>query len=169
MSKFTESLQIGHVAETKIAKWLISKGHKVLPAYQIVDNKDGGPKFFCKEGNFVTPDMLVFCGNGMVWIEAKHKTAFTWHRKTQRFVTGIDIHHWNDYIKVKELSGLPCWLLFNHIGGVAKDSPPSPSGLFTGEIDYVKQNINHTHDNWGRHGMVYWSMETLKKISEALN
>lgn len=167
-SRFRESLEFGKAAETAIAKWLIGRGCKVLPAYEIVDAKFEGPRLFCKEGNLVTPDLLVFADGGTCWIEAKHKTAFTWHRKTSRFVTGVDMHHWNDYLAVKEKTKLKCWILFNHLGGVAKDSPESPRGLFGGEVEFLQRNINHTHENWGRHGMVYWAHDKLKRLGDAL-
>jgi hypothetical protein len=167
VSSFEYNLQTGLVAESAIAKWIIDRGGMVLPAYQVLNKKHGGPRLFTGVANFVTPDMLVF-GKETVWIEAKHKTAFTWHRITERFVTGVDICHWKDYLEVKRLTGFPCWLLFNHTGGQAKDSPPSPSGLFGGEIGDLKSCINHSHANWGRSGMVYWAIESLKKLDECL-
>ena len=42
----------------------------------------------------------------------------------------------------------------------------SPTGLFGGEIHYLKENKNHTHENWGKHGMIYWSHQTLKKLAD---
>jgi hypothetical protein len=168
VSRFNDNLAFGQVAESKIAKWLIARGCHVLPAYQIIEKKANGPQLFSRSGNFVTPDMFVFCKSGAIWLEAKHKTAFTYHRKTGRFVTGVDLHHWRDYLRVKDLTSVECWLMFNHLGGVAKDSPPSPSGLFAGEIGSLSQCVNHTHENWGRHGMIYWAIDSLKKISEAL-
>lgn len=166
--KFRETLEFGKVAETAIANWLMNRGCNILPAYEIVDSKFQGPRLFCKEGNLVTPDLLIFKEAKILWIEAKHKTAFTWHRKTSRFVTGVDYHHWLDYLKVKQRTGLECWILFNHLGGKAKDSPESPSGLFGGEVGVLEKNINHTHENWGKSGMVYWAHERLKRFCDAL-
>jgi hypothetical protein len=168
VSRFNERLTLGHVVESKIAKWLIARGCHVLPAYQIIEQKANGPQLFSKAGNFVTPDMFVFSKSGALWIEAKHKTAFTYHRITGRFVTGIDLNHWRDYLEVKRLTSVECWLMFNHLGGTAKDSPPSPSGLFTGEIGELSKCVNHTHANWGKHGMIYWAIHSLKRIGEPL-
>lgn len=165
---FEKKLAIGKVAESKIASWLISRGCSVLPAYEVIESKFGGPKLFCGDRSLVTPDMLVFSCNGIHWIEAKHKTAFSWHRKTERFVTGVDLHHWDHYKEVAKRTSLDCFLFFNHTGGQAKDSPPSPAGLFYGEINHLNENINHTHDNWGRGGMIYWAMDTLTRIGDPL-
>jgi len=165
---FNESLKVGKVAESKIAKWLMERGNYVTPAYQIIDTKYSGPQLFGLNESFVTPDMLVFSSNGALWIEAKHKTAFTWHRNTSRFVTGIDLPHWEDYLKVSVITKMPCWLMFNHLGGQAKDSPPSPSGLFCGEIQRLKDCKNHEHPDGGKYGMIYWAMESLKRFGDAL-
>lgn len=165
---FDDALKFGKVAESAIARWLISRGNYVLPAYEIVDSKFQGPQFFGSGVSFVTPDMLVFGKLGAVWIEAKHKNAFTWHRITKRFVTGIDRHHWMDYLQVAERSRIQCWLMFNHKGGKAKDSPESPSGLYGGDIEQLKHQINHEHSNHGKSGMVYWSIDSLTRFSDCL-
>ena len=57
------------------------------------------------------------------------------------------------------------WLMFLHKGGVAKDSPLSPSGLYGGEILYLKNHICHESDKWGKSGMVYWNINTLEKLA----
>jgi hypothetical protein len=55
--------------------------------------------------------------------------------------------------------------MFLHDGGQAKDSPSeSPRGLFGNNINYLREHVNHTHQNWGRHGMVYWAIESLIKL-----
>lgn len=167
-SQFKSSLAFGKVAETAIARWLISRGNHVLPAYEIEENKFQGPQLFGKNKNYVTPDLLAFNSGSVVWIEAKHKTAFAWHRKTKQWTTGVDRHHWKDYVKVAEVTRMPCWLLFNHTGGTAKDSPPSPSGLYGNEIRKLKDCIDHEHDNWGRHGMVYWAIDSLVRFCDCL-
>ena len=166
--QFEQQLQFGKVAESAIARWLIKRGAYVSPVYEVIDRKSGGPRLFGNGRNLVTPDMLVFTNNGAVWIEAKHKSAFTWHRITERFVTGIDLNHWRDYLQVAHQTSIDVWLVFNHKGGTAKDSPESPRGLFVGDIMKLKDCINHTHENWGRHGMVYWAMESLTRMGDAL-
>jgi len=102
-----------------------------------------------------------------LWIEAKHKTAFTWHRISKKWVTGIDLNHYRHYQRVAtSLSGWPVYLMFLHKTGIAKDTPVgliSPSGLFGEELNFLSQHENHRHQNWGKHGMVYWSSEILKK------
>lgn len=163
---FYQSLQRGRVGESAIAKWLNSRGWHVLPVYEIEINEGKGPRVFSKGAQTIAPDMLVFKANDCLWIEAKHKTAFTWHRITARWTTGIDIRHYIDYQKIQDTSPWEVWLLFLHDGGQAKDSPPdSPDGLFGNPLKYLIQHENHRSPNWGKSGMVYWAIEHLKQLA----
>jgi hypothetical protein len=166
MSGFEHDLAQGKVGESEIARWLMARGKHVLPVYEIEKGQYAGPALYTSSGEcIVAPDILAFNESQVVWIEAKHKSAFTWHRITKRFVTGIDAHHFRQYLKISELVDWPVWLLFLHRNGTAKDSPPGPSGLYGGEIKRLSSCINHTHKNWGKEGMVYWAENTLHKLS----
>ena len=129
---------------------------------------------------FVAPDLLAFKpankpGGKVFFVEAKCKSGFTWSRQYQRFETGIDRHHFRDYLEIRHRTGVPLWILFLQKGGAVKDAPPekpsSPRGLFGNEILELATRISHEHDGWGRHGMVYWSAEhpegdpALKRIA----
>jgi len=169
MPAFNQQLKIGKVGESQISQWLRGRGFNVLPVYEIEMNQGKGPALYSADGGeIIAPDILAFKGDKFFWIEAKHKTAFSWHRKTKRFVTGIDQRHYEEYKKINMLVNFPVWLLFLHQGGQAKDSPPSPAGLFGNDLCFLsnEDNINHRHDGWGKSGMVYWAIESLKKLSE---
>ena len=138
-----------------------------MPAYEKEMNDYKGPQFYTAEGKFITPDLLVFNAEKIFWAEVKNKSAFSWHRNTQTWTTGIDLHHYEHYKRVRDISKWPVWLLFLQAGGKAKDSPAdSPSGLYGGELEYLSAKENHRSPNWGRHGMVYWAEETLKRIAD---
>jgi hypothetical protein len=159
-------LSYGEIGESLIANWLKHKGFDVLPVYEKIIDTGKGPQLFTAYGNFVAPDLLVFNHQKVLWIEAKHKTAFTWHRITSTWVTGIDLHHYHDYWVVYKRSPWPVFLLFLHEGGQAKDSPPdSPAGLFGERLEYLRQHEHHRHGNWGKTGMVYWSVDVLKRYA----
>lgn len=163
---FHRQLQIGKTGESLIAQWLRKRGHTVLPVYEKIIDEGKGPQLFLPDGCLVAPDMLVYKGGNALWIEAKHKTAFSWHRKTGQWVTGIDLRHYRDYISVDDQSPWPVWLLFLHQGGQAKDSPPDDSpGLFGNTLSALRACENHRHDGWGNSGMVYWSRESLKLLA----
>lgn len=165
---FEQKLKVGKIGESQIAKWFQGRGYNILPVYEKEINEGKGPTLFLAEGgNLICPDMLAFKRDKIFWIEAKHKNAFSWHRITQRWVTGIDLRHYLDYLEVAEC-GWPVWLLFLHRDGVAKDTPQgltSPTGLFGEEILKLKNIENHRSENWGKVGMVYWSHSRLKKLA----
>lgn len=165
--QFQSQLAFGQIAETDIARWLIRRGNVLLPIYEKEIDTGKGPRIFYEAGDFIAPDLLVLRGsNGIYWIEAKHKTVFTWHRKTQRWTTGIDQHHYNQYCKVRDFLGFTVWLLFLHESS-RPDSrdlrcgcpPECPTGLFGGDLDWLRLAENHDHPNHGRSGMVYWAYE----------
>jgi len=167
---FAQQLEVGKIGESQIARWFNRRGFHVLPVYEKEVSEGKGPTLFLSDGSQkISPDLLVFRGSDVYWIEAKHKTAFSWHRKTRRWVTGIDIRHYSEYLEVKRLHPeWDIWLMFLHKNGTAKDTPNgmvSPSGLFCGELGFLRENENHRHANWGRSGMVYWSSDVLKKIA----
>jgi len=142
-----------------------------LPIYEKEIDTGKGPRFFVPDGlEFVAPDMFVL--PKMLWVEAKHKTVFSWHRISENWCTGIDINHYDEYKKVQEISGRPVWLFFLHRArkpdsrDLKHGCPPEcPAGLFLGGLDYLSRNENHRHTNWGRHGMVYWNVGTLRLVA----
>lgn len=170
---FEESLARGKIGEAQIATWLrASCGYHVLPVYETEIEKGKGPVLYQQLGlPLIAPDLLAFRSEGVNraqirWVEAKTKSAFSWHRISKQWVTGIDLHHYEQYQKVAELSPWQVWLLFLHHSGQAKDSPPGcPTGLFGGELSYLKEHENHRHTNWGKTGMVYWAHKTLKQLA----
>jgi hypothetical protein len=164
---FRESLSFGQAGESAISRWFQSKGYAVLPVYEKLLDTGKGPQLFMPhDRQLIAPDIFVFNGSKAFWIEAKHKTAFSKHRHTNRWVTGIDLRHYEDYLIVNSTTPWPVWLLFVQRGGQAKDSPAdSPAGLYGNTLDYLSAHENHRHENWGKSGMVYWAIEHLKFIA----
>jgi hypothetical protein len=165
---FHESLVMGQAGESAIAGWLKRKGFAVMPVYEKELETGKGPQLFMANGELIAPDLFVFHPDNkkVLWIEAKHKSAFTWHKITGRWTTGIDLRHYQDYCRVADISPWPVWLLFLQRGGQAKDSPPdSPAGLFGNTLAYLRKHENHRHANWGPSGMVYWAKESLRELA----
>jgi hypothetical protein len=153
-----------------------------MPVYEIEKSCGKGPQLFSRHGNLVAPDMLVFTSNGQLFIEAKHKSVFAWNRTRKQWVTGIDLHHYNDYLHVARRTKLPVWLMFLH-----KESQPDPrdiqhgcpplcpTGLFGGEIFELATKENHRSIEFdpsragfkghGRTGMVYWAHRDLRMLA----
>jgi hypothetical protein len=163
---FSARLDEGRAGESAIARWLRLRGSSVLPVYEKLIDDGKGPRLFTPAGQLVAPDLVVFRHGGVMWIEAKHKEAFSWHRITKRWTTGIDAHHYREYQDVSRIVQCPVWLLFLHRGGQAKDSPAtSPSGLYGNDLAYLSEHVNHTSPNWGRHGMVYRAIADLLALA----
>lgn len=177
--QFDRSLAFGQLGEAYIAQWLrrICE-YNVLPVYEKQMDTGKGPMLFCPEDKLIAPDLFVFKRVARVkgslvkgrvrWVEAKTKSAFTWHRITQRWTTGIDLRHYEDYLKVSELSIWPVYILFLHLDGKAKDTPSgrvSPQGLFGNKIKYLAKNESHRSNNHGRSGMVYWAHSKLTQLA----
>jgi hypothetical protein len=175
---FAENLRIGRAAESLIANWLMARGNAIIPAYEIEKSHGKGPQFFTHGSRHAAPDVMAFTSRGIMWIEAKRKSVFTWHRITGRWTTGIDLSHYQDYIHVSRISQLPVWLLFLHLDDMPSSSDAalgcpqrSPVGLFGGSLDVLVKAENHRspplrgNSGHGTSGMVYWAHESLQLIA----
>ena len=172
MGKFEESLAFGQAGEQTVSKWLQARGHMVFPAYEKEGGDFKGPQLFSADGDLVLPDLLAFRSGKAIWFEVKRKTCFIWHRISQRWVTGIDLHHYEQYQEVAARTEYPVWLMFFHPSDtpdardLAHNCPTQcPSGLFGNNIEILRDCESHRHANWGRHGMVYWAAENLKRLA----
>ena len=167
---FAANYEQGKAGESAIARWLRGKGCSLLPVYEKIISEGKGPTLFPElpHDPIVAPDLLVWEGNNVRWIEAKHKHGFTKHRQTGDWVTGIDGYHFDQYLQVEMFSPWPVWLLFLQRGGQTKDSPEiSPEGLFGGPLRVLVGAIHHrcTADQCGKGGMVYWAREKLELLA----
>lgn len=172
MTTFRESLDRGLAGESRIARFLVSRGNAVLPI-EVPESPHKGPRIWTAGGRVVSPDMLVFnrAKNTTLWVEAKTKSAFTWHHKRQKFQTGINRHHYNEYLRVREESGWEVWLLFLHEKGhLAKDTPDgmvSPHGLFCGEVSNLQSRVDHVDLVHGTE-LVFWNHEALTHLADEI-
>tara|TARA_Y100000310_G_scaffold294855_1_gene325683 strand:- start:743 stop:1267 length:525 start_codon:yes stop_codon:yes gene_type:complete len=168
---FEQRLTEGKQGESYISNWFKQRGFNIIPIYEKEIHEGKGPTLFLSSGpELVAPDLLVFKENKIIWIEAKHKNAFSWYRNKGIWTTGIDQRHFNEYVKVSKLVQWPLWILFLHRGGLAKDTPgrfeESPRGLFGQDIKELIQCIDHKSMKWGSSGMVYWDKESLILLQE---
>jgi hypothetical protein len=165
-SDFNASLAYGEDGERKIARFLIWRGRSVLPVYEKTGAEWKGPRFHAPGRQLIAPDLFVLNGVKMFWVEAKRKSVFSWYRIGQVWETGIDKHCWNDYLALAKLHPIPVWLFFLH---EREETPEgdghSPTGLFGNDIEFLKDNISHESGKWGKSGMVYWAVESLKRIA----
>ena len=168
MTKFSENLEQGAAGETAIARWIRARGAYVLPVYEKIINNGKGPRLYAPKGELVAPDMVVMSEKGVSWIEAKHKGGFSWYRIGQRWVTGIDLCHYFQYIEVAQQLPFSVFLLFLQSGQPTKDCPhqDSPPGLYGGEILDLMSKESHRSTQHGNSGMVYWGIDSLCKYAD---
>lgn len=169
---FQKQLAFGRIAESRIAQWLIQRcKYSILPVYDQEYATGKGPRYFSKDEEIVAPDLLAIREDTVRWIEAKHKTVFTWYRKKQRWETGIDANHFDHYVKIAKRTPFPIYLMFLHESEVPathdrKHCPSKcPTGLYTGEIQDLIPQARFDR-RWGQHGMVYWGVDDLRKLAE---
>lgn len=173
----------GMLGESLIAQYFISKGWSILPAYEKEIDTGKGPRVFTPTGEHIAPDLLMFRANSVVWIEAKHKSRFSWYGIGGYWVTGIDIRHFEDYCKLAQIIDWPILLLFFHRESDAWkedvkrwDCPPRcPTGLYCGDLTELKESYSHRSDKYGRGGMIYWDPEqhlrqlaTIEEVTVAM-
>ena len=170
---FQQSLKTGQLGESMISRWLRSRGWHILPAYEKEIDTGKGPRLFSPgDKQLISPDMVAIhpTQGRITWIEAKHKTAFTWYRIGRCWNTGIDAAHFDDYAEIASTLPMQVWLFFLH-----KQSKPSagdlrfgcpaacPSGLFVGEMAHLAKTA--ILRNGYANGMYYWKDSDLKKIA----
>lgn len=170
--RFQRQLAWGQLAETDIAKYLINLGAHILPVYDIEYEDGKGPRVFGKDCEIVAPDLFVFHQGKMGFIESKRKTVFSWYRIGKRWVTGIDLRHYEHYLRLRRVLSVPIDLMFLHESSVPDPRdrqfpccpPDCPTGLFRGDLDFLSKHESHRSDKYAK-GMVYWGHETLKQIA----
>lgn len=166
--QFQASLAKARKIERAVAAWLMSKGARILPVYDYSGLGEGkAPKLqaFSASDSLVTPDLLVARRGCMSWCEVKWKTSAFHFRKTNEFETGIDLRLWNQYQRVKKITGCRVFLVFVH---EAEDT------VTCDEIGLLDSLPNKRVSSWGRPSedtnrshppMVNWPLRVLHPLA----
>lgn len=173
VAPFETRLEEGQIGESLISRYLRSKGWAILPVYEKEIDNGKGPRLFLPYGHpeeeLIAPDLQGMKCQKVHWFEAKSKNTATFYRKKQRWQTGIDKRHYNDYKRVQVVTKYPVWLLFLQSDNVVNNAPPGadpcPTGLFGCPISQ-----SYADDGWywrdnRRYDMVYWAIDDLKKLA----
>jgi len=155
--QFADNLAFGQIGESAIARWLRRRGSSVLPAYEKEINSGKGPRLFTPDAQLVTPDLFIF--PWLEFIEAKHKSVFTWYHRSRKWCTGIDLHHYRDYLKTQQQTKRRVWLLFLHrFSGILPD----------GGLDYWGYPMSYPYRPTDTDlGLEQRLKDTLQRIDEA--
>ena len=155
----------GRLGELHIENWLRRAcRYNILSVYEGGRANKGPRLWMANDTELVLPDILAMRDKDTRWIEAKHKSRFSWYRKRGYWTTGIDIFYYDQYQKVAQKTQWPVYLLFLHKQEMS-DGRRCPTGLFAGEINHLLKNESHRFNGYGKGGMVYWRDSTLKRIA----
>jgi hypothetical protein len=169
VSTFREKLTFGQIGESLIARYLRLQGWTILPAYEKEIDNGKGPRLFlplwAEDAELITPDLQAIKMQQVKWIEAKHKNMATFFRKKWRWQTGIDKHHYLDYLKVQDRTPTwPIWLLFLQEVPLETNAPPGvekcPTGLFGCPITqpFADEGSYYNYEKRRSYDMVYWGL-----------
>lgn len=127
--------------EKAFASYLVQeRGWHVLPTCNLHDGYQHAPKFNGAARNLIVPDLLAAREGTMRWFEVKQKSHADWHRQSQRHVTGLPIHCWDDYLRVQDITGIEVVVVFIHAeeglvcGGTLKELTTHISHRYTASL-----------------------------------
>lgn len=162
--RFEAQLAFGQVAEGQIEAWLRQvRRFSILPVYEGGRDKKG-PRLFAPGRAFIAPDMLAIRGKDVRWIEAKHKTYFTWYRVGKVWTTGIDAYYFQQYLQLSTFTQIPVWILFLHSRSDSKEGR-CPTGLFGADVFHLRGCIDHESKAFGIGGMLFWKHDDLHLLA----
>jgi hypothetical protein len=165
LTPFEQSLWVGENGEKLIAGFWLSRASSVMR----VD--PNSLRLRTPDGLLTQPDMFIF--PELLWIEAKRKNAWTWHRNSRCWTDGIDFHHYQDYCRVQECTWRPVIVMFLHLSATpdqrdldAGCEPQCPTGLFGIKVDRPPHHDSCKEEpNGSKSGMVYWESARVKQFA----
>lgn len=180
MTTFEQMLARGRRAEDCVSQWLMwTRGYALLPVY-LIEEQEKGPRLYTKDKKLIVPDILAVRReqkktSDIRWLEVKAKSHFAWYRLGGgRWQTGINRKHYQHYLEVQRVTGIPVFLLFLHQNDIPSLSDRilgspliCPIGLFCCHI-----NVTPIQTGSFRRGtysadteMVYWSHAQLTPLA----
>lgn len=128
---FNQMLKFGEEGERIAAEKLLSKGVAVSPLYQF--SPDSPPFLLTDIERVILPDLTCWKNGANFFVECKRKKQWvSWNGELE---TGLDLRHFNDYLKVKKITGSSIYIFFIH-----EDTMKQNSGIFYNEIEILKPN-----------------------------
>ena len=154
----TEQYQLGRTGERIVAEVLETRGWYILPCYDYSGEENNkAPRLCGISKGYVLPDLLVAKGGTARWVEVKTKSKPTFTLRTGTYEHGISLAHYEDYLKVQEITGSRVWLSVYEIStGVIL------CGLLD-ELSDVKRCYIGT--KMGCRGMVFFPRDAFKCLA----
>jgi hypothetical protein len=118
LANFERNFITGRIAEEGVSMWMKKRGCLVLPAYDYSGSeKSKAPKLEAYTGgrSLIIPDLLVTGRGDTKWVEVKFKSEATLTRSTGLIETGFSARLFDDYVLVRDSSGIDVWVFFVHV------------------------------------------------------
>lgn len=112
MSDFYEKLAYGEEGEKKIASLLLKRGVAVMPLYQFKATTT--PILLNNNRVLTMPDLCCWSKGEGYFVECKRKNQ--WVKFKGQFETGLNKHHFDEYKKIKNITGQKVYIFFIHDG-----------------------------------------------------
>lgn len=154
---FEEKLAFGKEGEHEVGEYFMNRGYSLLPLYQFEDKL--APKIYTNSGVIISPDIFVSGRHKAFWVEVKTKKR--WIKFKGTLETGLNNRHYDEYIKIRQNTGLPLYVVFNH-------KEDDPNGFFFVDIatpyKRIWDGINCATGRRISPPLVLWNKEMLTKI-----
>lgn len=108
MNKWDELFKRGLNGEKLVQEWLKLRGFYVLPV-SLIEN-GGAPALEGHLKRIIASNHLVAGAGKTFWAEIKTYQRAAFYQKYQRWVHGIPIRLWNQYLEGQRITGIPGYL-----------------------------------------------------------
>jgi hypothetical protein len=163
LKSFEESLLQGVEGEKQAALELAKIGVSIMPLFQFGMGKEA-PFVLTEERKHIAPDLMCYKDRKAFFVEVKTKMQWVkvlWCEKTKKKVyeTGINKRHFDEYLEIKKITGIPVFLCFKH-------EEESPTGFYFVEISTPSRHWNgfSPAGSYVMPAMVFYKMEDLLSI-----
>jgi len=145
---------LGSNGERLVAEFLQEKGFYVIPSYDYSgEDNSKAPKMQGKKTAYVIPDLDICRAGLRRWVEIKTKTEAVPFRKTGELQHGIDVRHFESYLKVQSESGNEVFLAIYEL-------TPRPVILIA-SLAHLEANVDHRGTSLGS-PMLYWDRKVFQ-------
>ena len=154
-------LAFGQEGEHIVASLLIASGsYTILPLYQFL-SCSFAPQIYTASGSLTSPDLVAMKSGKVMFVECKRKRR--WIRWNERVETGLNRKHFQAYLELSQVTGIPLFLFFIH-------EEQEPTGIYA--ISLCKtgsmREWNGRNDYTGAYVTkpeVFFASESLTKLA----
>jgi hypothetical protein len=146
----------GASGEQLVARELMARMWYILPSYDYSGRENNkAPRLEGLKGRYVLPDLLAFRDALARWWEVKVKASATYTRIKKRLEHGIPRRHYDDYLAVERITGIPVYLFV-----IEEDTGTMLYGKLS---ELAREKRVYSGDKMSYGGMVFFSRNAFTK------